>query len=77
MEERETIASMLLDQLERVPEWMNQGACVDASLDPLDPHHAEAFIREVCGKCPVIQQCRSHFEDSSEDLNGVFYGEEM
>lgn len=75
MEFKDTIAEMLIQKLSDVPEWMERAACSDMELDPLYSPSKETFIREKCGNCPVIKECREHFED--QGVTGVFFGESL
>lgn len=75
MEFKETVASMLIERFTQTPEWMSQAKCVDGEFDPMYNREKEAFIREKCNQCSVIQQCRSQFKDA-ESIEGVFYGED-
>lgn len=73
-----SISELLVEQFLDVPEWMEEGACVDEDVQPLDPDDMVRML-DLCHSCPVLEQCRDKFSDLHENLrgmrSGVFGGE--
>lgn len=77
-----SIAEMILMRIKATPDWMveNDLPCDDDEAYPFWHEDAETFIAEVCGKCPVQEECRTYTEEMVEngrDINsGVWHGED-
>ena len=78
MEFGDDLAEGLLEQLSEIPDWMEQAACADTSLDPFCDEEIEDF-KLICNECPVRQQCEAKFGEMNESVRpiafGVFHGE--
>lgn len=70
------IAELLLDKLSADdPDWIEEGACVAAEVDPFDPKNT-AVMLELCRTCPVFSEC-SQYRDEKKVSNGVWGGESL
>lgn len=67
------IAELLIDKLSTDdPDWIEEGACTDAGIDPFDPKNAEA-MKALCESCPVFDEC-SDYRDDKNVSNGFWAG---
>lgn len=76
----EDVRRLDLNSLPKPPAWTAQAACVGMDpdlfyLDKSDPFaaHARVVIKEVCGACPVRQQCLDYAIDNGEQY-GIWSG---
>jgi len=70
------IAELLLDRLAAdTDSWVDEGACVEAGIDPFDPKNVKA-MQALCETCPVFDECADYRDDKSVK-NGVWAGATM
>jgi hypothetical protein len=56
------------------PDWMLDGACITAGVDMHPEENKDVpAAQEVCFRCPVIEQCRTHALEHHEQF-GVWGG---
>jgi WhiB family redox-sensing transcriptional regulator len=63
-------------------EWMDSAACADSSVELFFPVKGESYARakSICGRCPVVEQCRAAIDWAERELKpsavqGFYAGE--
>jgi WhiB family transcriptional regulator, redox-sensing transcriptional regulator len=68
--------SLELNAIISRPAWHAQGACRGHDLALFFPSRGEDSrpAKAICGKCPVLEECRSWALDQGPHLEGIFGG---
>ena len=69
---------LALAELPPPGDWAKAGRCRTAPVSVFFPergdHAAVAQAREICSRCPVIEQCRRYGIEAPQELKGVWGG---
>jgi hypothetical protein len=51
-------------------EWMDSAACGDSSVELFFPAKGESYAhaKSICGRCPVVEQCRAAIDWAEREL---------